>query len=266
MKKYFSYFYLIIITFLSIKSFAQIGINATNVAPSTNAMLDVSSTTKGVLFPRMTTAQRNSLTSIATDGLTVYDITTKGYWFYNGTSWQSIATVVSGSPWLTSGNNIYNSNTGNVGVGINNATEKLQVVGNVKATGLVLDGGNANDYLIKSNANGTVGYRKGFGAVAINYIIATQGIYPSRARPNGVEPFIAEIAMFAGNFAPLGWAFCDGRLLSIAQNTALFSLIGTYYGGNGTTNFALPDLRGAVPVGFGTNPAGYNWAQGQKVN
>ena len=63
------------------------------------------------------------------------------------------------------------------------------------------------------------------------------------------EPFIAEIRLFAGNFAPRGWAFCDGQLLSISQNTALFSLVGTTYGGDGRTTFALPDLRGRVPVG-----------------
>jgi microcystin-dependent protein len=68
------------------------------------------------------------------------------------------------------------------------------------------------------------------------------------------EPFIGEIRMFAGNFAPRGWAFCDGQLLSIAQNTALFSILGTTYGGNGQTTFALPDLRGRVPVGPGQGP------------
>ena len=62
------------------------------------------------------------------------------------------------------------------------------------------------------------------------------------------EPFIAEIIMFAGNFAPRGWAFCSGQILAIAQNTALFSLLGTTYGGNGQTTFALPDLRGRVPM------------------
>ena len=172
--------FLFIFILFAKNSFSQLGINGSNTPPATNAMLDVSSTTKGVLFPRMTTAQRNSLTAIATDGLTVYDTTTKGYWFFNGTSWQSIATIASSSPWLASANNIYNNNIGNVGIGITAPTEKLQVVGNVKATGLLLDGGNTSDYLIKSNAAGTVGRRKGFGALAINYIIALQGIFPSQ--------------------------------------------------------------------------------------
>ncbi|MBD2472965.1 phage tail protein [Nostoc sp. FACHB-145] len=62
------------------------------------------------------------------------------------------------------------------------------------------------------------------------------------------DPFIAEIRMFAGNFAPSGWALCDGQILSIAQNTALFSLLGTTYGGDGKSTFALPDLRGCAPM------------------
>lgn len=68
------------------------------------------------------------------------------------------------------------------------------------------------------------------------------------------EPFIGEIKMFAGNFAPRGWATCQGQILSIAQNTALFSLLGTTYGGNGQTTFALPDLRGRAPVHWGQGP------------
>jgi microcystin-dependent protein len=65
------------------------------------------------------------------------------------------------------------------------------------------------------------------------------------------NPFLGEIRMFGGNFAPVGWALCNGQLLSIAQNTALFSLLGTTYGGNGTTTFALPDLRARVPIHAG---------------
>ena len=68
------------------------------------------------------------------------------------------------------------------------------------------------------------------------------------------DPFVAEIRLFPFNFAPRGWAFCDGQLLPISQNTALFSLLGTFYGGNGTSNFALPDLQGCVPVHPGQGP------------
>ena len=62
------------------------------------------------------------------------------------------------------------------------------------------------------------------------------------------EPFIAEIRIFAGNFAPRSWAFCNGQLLPISQNTALFSLIGTTYGGDGRTTMGLPDLQGRAPM------------------
>jgi microcystin-dependent protein len=68
------------------------------------------------------------------------------------------------------------------------------------------------------------------------------------------EPFIAEIRIFAGNFAPRGWAFCNGQLLPIAQNTALFSLIGTIYGGDGRTTVGLPDLQGRAPMHAGRGP------------
>ncbi len=68
------------------------------------------------------------------------------------------------------------------------------------------------------------------------------------------EPFVGEIRMFAGNFAPRGWAFCDGQLLAVSQNDALFSLLGTIYGGDGRTTFGLPDMRGRIPIHAGTGP------------
>ncbi len=68
------------------------------------------------------------------------------------------------------------------------------------------------------------------------------------------EPFVGEIRMFAGNFAPRGWALCDGQLLAVSQNDALFSLFGTIYGGDGRTTFGLPDLRGRIPIHAGTGP------------
>ena len=66
------------------------------------------------------------------------------------------------------------------------------------------------------------------------------------------EPFVGEIRMFAGNFAPRGWAFCEGQLLAVSQNDALFSLLGTIYGGDGRTTFGLPELRGRIPIHAGT--------------
>ena len=71
-----------------------------------------------------------------------------------------------------------------------------------------------------------------------------------------MDPFVAEIRIFPFNFPPKGWAFCDGQLMPISQNTALFSLLGTFYGGDGKSNFALPDLQGSVPVHVGGNQPG----------
>lgn len=77
------------------------------------------------------------------------------------------------------------------------------------------------------------------------------------------DPFVAEIRVFPFNFAPKGWAWCDGQLLPLSQNTALFSLLGTTYGGNGKSNFALPDLQGSVPMHPGQGPGLNTYYLGQ---
>lgn len=78
-----------------------------------------------------------------------------------------------------------------------------------------------------------------------------------------MEPFLGQIMIVGFNFAPRGWATCEGQILSIAQNTALFALLGTMYGGNGQTTFALPDLRGRVAVGQGQGPGLSSYQIGQ---
>jgi microcystin-dependent protein len=77
------------------------------------------------------------------------------------------------------------------------------------------------------------------------------------------DPFVAEIRIFGCNFAPTGWATCDGQLLPISQNTALFSLVGTFYGGNGQSTFALPNLQDSVPVQQGQGPGLSEYFLGQ---
>jgi|SRR5260221_10849449 len=77
------------------------------------------------------------------------------------------------------------------------------------------------------------------------------------------DPFIGEIRMFGGNFAPLGWAFCAGQLMAISQNDALFALIGTTYGGDGQVTFGLPDLRGRGPIHQGQGPGLSSYVLGQ---
>ncbi|GAA4035766.1 phage tail protein [Parerythrobacter jejuensis] len=78
------------------------------------------------------------------------------------------------------------------------------------------------------------------------------------------NPTIGDVTIFAGNFAPRSWAFCHGQLLPISSNSALFSILGTVYGGDGRTTFALPDLRGRVARGVGNGPGLSNVAQGQR--
>jgi microcystin-dependent protein len=76
------------------------------------------------------------------------------------------------------------------------------------------------------------------------------------------DPYIGEIRLFAGTYAPVGWAICDGQLLPIADNDTYFALVGTTYGGDGETTFAVPDLRGRVPVGHGQSPGGTSYPIG----
>lgn len=156
----------------------------------------------------------------------------------------------------------------NVGIGISMPVEKLEVNGNVKSNGLTLNSGGAqHDFLTKENSSGKVGFKKGHGALGIHYIIATGGSFPtSSGGGNYNVTLVGEIKLVAGNFAPSGWVFCNGQLMSISANLSLFALVGTTYGGDGQTTFAVPDLRGAVPVGPGVSAAGYQWTHGEKSN
>ena len=77
------------------------------------------------------------------------------------------------------------------------------------------------------------------------------------------EPYVGQLMLVGFNFAPVGWATASGQILPISQNTALFSLLGTIYGGNGTSNFALPNLQGNVAIGFGQGPGLSNYLQGE---
>ena len=103
-------------------------------------------------------------------------------------------------------------------------------------------------------------------SLAINYIIATRGVYPTDdGHGSDDEPYLGEISIFAGNFAPGGWAFCDGRMMSISSNSALFSLLLTNYGGDGRTTFALPDFRGRAVMHEGAGAGLTNRQLGDKV-
>ncbi|NCP64380.1 MAG: phage tail protein [Paraglaciecola sp.] len=94
--------------------------------------------------------------------------------------------------------------------------------------------------------------------------LSVAALAPSKALACGLEPLLAEVCIFAGNFAPRGYAFTDGQILSIASNSALFSLLGTTYGGDGRSTFALPDTRGRTIVGVGNGPGIDNIIWGEK--
>lgn len=132
------------------------------------------------------------------------------------------------------------------------------------------NGGSNQDFLVKNASNDVIN-KKGNNRLGVNFIIATVGTFPSPTSTtndnkniSSSDPFLGEITMFAGNFAPNGWALCDGQLLPISSYSALFSILGTTYGGDGITNFALPDLRAAAPVHEGTATNGLQWSLGEK--
>jgi microcystin-dependent protein len=109
--------------------------------------------------------------------------------------------------------------------------------------------------------------------IAITLFSAKSADYKSTSSKNdatnstlvGDSPYIGEITMFGGNFAPRGWAKCDGQLLAISSNSALFSILGTTYGGDGRTTFALPDLRGRAPIHAGRGPGLSQYSLGQRA-
>ncbi|WP_044255797.1 tail fiber protein, partial [Rhodopirellula sp. SWK7] len=114
---------------------------------------------------------------------------------------------------------------------------------------------------VSTGGNQSIDNRMPYGTV--NYVVALTGLFPSRNLTDS-EPMIGSVEMFAGNFAPRGYALAHGQLLPIAQNTALFSILGTTYGGDGQTTFGLPDLQGRVPIGAGQGPGLANYSLGQK--
>jgi microcystin-dependent protein len=99
---------------------------------------------------------------------------------------------------------------------------------------------------------------------AVPFLLASLVLLGAATKASAQEPFLGEIRYVAFTFAPQGWAMCNGQLMSINQNTALFSLLGTTYGGNGQTTFALPDMRGRVPVHVGQGPGLSPYVQGQE--
>jgi microcystin-dependent protein len=224
-------------------AFSQVGIGTTT--PDPNSILTVTSTTKGVLLPRLTAAQQSTLAGMLTSseaGMLVTDATSGNVVGWNGHAFVPAANLTAVAPLTVSATNQVALNAGT-------ATGQL----------ITWDGTNwVNMAPAVQHFTLTVDNRQPW--LALNYCIAETGVFPSR---NDAQPYLSQIQLFPFNFAPTGWAECNGQLLSISSNTALFSLLGTNYGGNGTTNFALPNMQSRVSIGYGEGPGLSNYTQGQ---
>lgn len=223
-------------------SFAQTAVGIGTVAPDNKAILHVNATTKGVLIPRLAISQQATLAALLNNthkGLLITDSAVGTTLYWDGTSFKNFDPLVhtATSPLSVTSTNAIALNAGTAAGDL-----------------LTWDGNNwVNLQPAIQHFNITVDNRQPL--LVLNYCIALQGIFPSR----NSSPFLAEIGLFSFSFAPKGWAQCNGQLLPINQNQALFALVGTYYGGNGVNNFALPNLRGKVPLH--TNNSTYTQGQ-----
>lgn len=220
---------------------AQQSVGIGTTTPDSHAVLDISSTKKGVFFPRLTTAQQATLTGLLTTaetGMEITDSTTGHLLLWNGSAWTTPAIAAGGT-----------AITAKAPLSV--STNNLQINAGTNAGDLLTwDGNNwINMQPAVQHFSDAVDNHQPY--LVINYVIAEFGIYPSQN--DATQPYVGEIYMMGCNFAPVGFAICDGSLLSIASNDVLFNLLGTTYGGNGTTTFALPDLRGRVPIHQGSN-------------
>jgi microcystin-dependent protein len=223
---------------IAVHASAQTGFGTT--IPDPHSVLDINSTQKGLLLPRLTTEQQSTLAATLTTtqtGMVITDASSGIPLYWNGTSWINLTgatTINASSPLSISATNTVSLNPGT-------ATGDL----------ITWDGANwINMQPATQHFSITQDNRQPY--LTINYCIALVGVFPSQ---NSSEPFLSEIELYGFNFPPKGFAFCNGQLLPINQNAALFSLIGTFYGGNGINTFALPNLQGRVPLHYG-NGAG----------
>jgi microcystin-dependent protein len=212
---------------------AQTGIGTTT--PDSQSMLDLVSTQKGLLLPRLTTAQQATLAGILSSGETgmlIRDSITGKVLCWAGVAWKDASGGL-----LTASTPLSISRVDTVA--FNPGTQSGDLI--------TWDGTNwVNMQPAVQHFSITENNRQPF--LTINFCIALAGVFPSRSSS---EPFLGEIEIYSFNFAPKGFAMCNGQLLPINQNQALFSLLGTFYGGNGTTNFALPNLQGRVAMSQG---------------
>jgi microcystin-dependent protein len=228
--------------------FIKVNAQSTTITPGNNQpSLTATSTNNGVIVPKITlTSNLASASPVVgpAEGLLIYNTgnnQAKGFYYWEGSVWQflgSPTTLTATAPINIVSNNIkLNAGTGvgqlltwNGNIWINTNPKPPQTLDNTQP------------YL------------------AVNFCIALYGVFPS---PTDAQPYTGEIAIFGCNFEPVGWAFCNGQLLSIAEYDVLFQLIGTTYGGDGQNTYAVPDLRGRLPLHQGQGTGLSNYTIGQ---
>ncbi len=233
-----------------LSAISLVNAQSTTITPGDNQpSITATSTNNGVLISQVTLTNNLASASPVNNpaaGLLIYNSGNnqpKGFYYWTGSAWQLLG---NGTPLAATAPITIESNT----VKLNAGTLAGQL--------LTWDGYN----WVNTNPNPypTVNLNNLQPYLTINFSIALQGIYPSQ---NADEPFLGEIAMYGFSFAPKGWALCNGQILSVSQNTALFALLGTVYGGNGETTFGLPDLRSRVPMHKGQGSGLSNYTLGQ---
>jgi microcystin-dependent protein len=218
---------------------AQTSVGIGTTTPDANAVLDIHSSTQGMLLPRLSPSQQATLAGLLNAGemgMLVRDSASGKLVMWTGTAWKDASGLA-----VTATSPLSVSSLNNIALNPGTNTGDL----------ITWDGANwVNMQPAVQHFSVYADNRQPY--LTLNYCIALQGVFPSRSSST---PFLSEIELYSFGFAPKGFALCNGQLLAINQNTALFSLMGTYYGGNGTTNFALPNLQGRIPVHMGTNGA-----------
>jgi len=251
MQRIYTYTLLLLVALVNRNTgYSQQSIGIGTKTPSPNAVLDISSTTKGVLLPRLNSTQLATLKSILTPaeaGMMVTDASTGKLVYWGGSDFQPPVTanpLTAKTPLKVATNQ----------VSINPGT----AIGDL----ITWDGNNwVNMQLAPLHFNFTLDNRQPY--LAVNYCISLFGIFPTQN--DASQPFVGEIFIMGCNFPPLGFASCNGQLLAISENETLFNLIGTTYGGDGETTFALPDLRGRVVNHQGQGSGLSNYIIGQQL-
>lgn len=229
---------ILIILLCRTNGFSQKSTGIGTTTPDNNAALDITSTTKGVLPPRLTPGQMTTLAgslTTAQTGMLVADATTGLLKYWNGSAWTNFSPA--------------NPPTAKAPLAIATNTVKINA-GTAAGDLLTWDGVNwVNKQPALQHFSFQIDNRQPWAVV--NYNLSLFGIFPSQN--DATQPFVGEVFIMGCNFTVNGYQACNGALLSIATNVVLFDLIGTTYGGDGVSTFAVPDLRGRIPIAQGSN-------------